>query len=71
MPNRVKQKPDLSEELPPRPKGFTTYMQALARKGGQISGARRMTNLSATQRRTIARKAARARWGKKKSDETS
>jgi hypothetical protein len=71
MPKRVKQKPDPSDELPPRPKGFTTYMQALARKGGQISGARRMTNLSANQRRAIAKKGARARWAKKKSDETS
>lgn len=71
MPKRVKQKPDPTDELPKRPKGFTTYMQALARKGGQVSGARRMTNLSATKRRAIARHAARARWAKKKSDETS
>ena len=69
MPKRVKHPADAPVELPPRPKSFRAYMTALGRKGGQVSGARRMTNLSAKQRQTIARTAARARWAKKKSEE--
>ena len=71
MPKRVKQTPDPPAALPPRPKGFTKYMQALARKGGQVSGARRMTNLTPAKRRAIARLAARARWAKKKPDDAA
>jgi len=44
---------------------LSKYMSSLGRKGGKISGARRKTNLSATQRRDIARRAAAARWGRK------
>jgi hypothetical protein len=40
---------------------MTEIAQALGRKGGRARAAR----LSAEQRRTIARNAARARWGKK------
>ena len=70
MPKRLKQSAD-SPDIPPSSKSFRAYMKILGRKGGLISGARRMTNLSATQRHAIARTAARARWGKKKSEETS
>jgi hypothetical protein len=45
-------------------------MTALARKGGRVSGSRRMTNLTPKQRQTIARKAAKARWAKKKEETT-
>lgn len=69
MPKRLKQAG--LPALPPRPKGFTEYMTALARKGGTISGARRMTNLTAKQRTAIARKAARARWAKKKPEDAA
>lgn len=41
-------------------------MRALGARGGRISGARRMENLSQEQRTSIASKAARARWAKKK-----
>jgi hypothetical protein len=47
------------------------YMSALGRKGGTISGARRMANLTPKQRQASARHAARARWNKKKSDESA
>jgi hypothetical protein len=41
-------------------------MSKLGAKGGKVSGARRMTNLSEEQRGAIALKAARARWAKAK-----
>jgi hypothetical protein len=46
---------------------LSTYMANLGRKGGTISGAKRMENLSERKRRQIAKKAAAARWGKKPS----
>jgi hypothetical protein len=52
--------------LPKPPKGLSAYMKALGQRGGKISGARRMTNLSDAQREAIALKAARARWDKAK-----
>ncbi len=42
---------------------FRARMSELGRKGGKISGAKRMENLSQKQRRDIARKGAKARWG--------
>ena len=45
---------------------LSEYMRALGRKGGKASGDRRMTNLSAEQRREIAAAAAKARWRKSK-----
>ena len=66
MPKRVQHIAIPESDLPPRPKAFRAYMTALGRKGGRISGARRMVNLTATERRRIATKAARARWAKKK-----
>lgn len=47
------------------PKGLSAYMAALGRKGGQVSGERRMKNLTDEQRQEIALKAARARWAKR------
>ena len=41
------------------------YLKAIGRKGGLVSGSRRMVNFSQEQRRSIAAKAARARWGNK------
>ena len=58
MPKRPKQ---------PLPPEVAAYMSALGKKGGAISGARRMTNLTPAKRRAIARLGARARWAKKKS----
>lgn len=53
-------------DAPKPPKGLSAYMSALGKRGGQVSGAKRMTNLSDEQRQTIALKAARARWAKAK-----
>lgn len=52
--------------LPPRPPGFTAYMRALGAKGGRIGGTRRLETMTPHQRTMVARKAALARWGKKK-----
>jgi hypothetical protein len=46
---------------------LSTYMAHLGRKGGKISGAKRMENLSERKRKAIARKAAAVRWSKKPS----
>lgn len=47
------------------PKGLSAYMSALGRKGGQISGAKRM-DMPVEERRRIASLAARAMWKKRK-----
>ena len=45
---------------------LSTYMAHLGRKGGKISGAKRMENLSERKRKSIAKNAASVRWGKKR-----
>jgi general stress protein YciG len=45
---------------------FRARMAELGRKGGKVSGAKRMENLSDRQRREIALKAAKARWRESK-----
>lgn len=42
---------------------YKAHMAKLGAKGGKISGAARMENLSAAKRKQIAKKAAAARWG--------
>ncbi len=39
-------------------------MAAMGRKGGKIGGKRRLTTMTSEQRKEVALKAARARWGK-------
>lgn len=56
---------EAASEVPAPPKGLSAYMSALGRKGGQISGAKRM-EMPVEQRRAIASKAARAMWAKRK-----
>jgi hypothetical protein len=56
---------DEPEATMPTPDQVSALMSALGRKGGKVSGARRMDNLTAKQRRDIALKAAKARWGKR------
>ena len=41
------------------------YLQAIGRKGGLASGARRLETSTPQQRQRLARHAARARWSKK------
>jgi hypothetical protein len=44
---------------------ISEHMRKLGAKGGKVSGAKRMENLSDKQRKEIASKAAGARWAKK------
>ena len=48
---------------------LSKYMSKLGKKGGKVSGARRMRNLSVAQRVSIASKAAKARWKNAKAAE--
>jgi len=59
------------EDEPPLRKGKKARMSPaaeLGRKGGLKGGKARAAKLSAEQRREIAKKAAKARWGHKKSE---
>ena len=47
---------------------LSAHMAKLGAKGGKISGAKRMENLSGKQRKDIARRAALARWAKQGQD---
>ena len=49
------------------PVDLSAYMAAIGRKGGQIGGKRRLKTMTKEQRRKVAAKAAKARWGKKPS----
>jgi hypothetical protein len=71
MPKRPKQKTPAGTAAaagaartpdPPSKAQISAYMSALGTKGGTKSGAKRMENLSARQRREIALKGAAARW---------
>lgn len=44
---------------------ISAYMATIGRKGGRIGGKRRLKTMSKEQRRKIAAKAARTRWGKR------
>ena len=50
------------ERAPSVPAGLSSYMAAIGRKGGRIGGKRRLETLSPHKRRSIAKKAAQARW---------
>lgn len=43
-------------------------MAAMGRKGGKIGGKRRLETMNPKERSAVARKAARARWQKKRSN---
>lgn len=45
---------------------LSEYMAAMGRKGGEIGGKRRLTTMTAKQRKAVAVKAAQARWLKAK-----
>jgi len=51
---------------PAKPSVISQVMAEMGRKGGRIGGKRRLVTMSAAERRKVALKAARARWGKKK-----
>jgi hypothetical protein len=44
---------------------ISRVMSAMGRKGGKIGGKRRMTTMTAEQRREVALKAAKTRWARK------
>ena len=48
----------------PSQEQISAVMAELGKKGGKIGGKRRLETMTARQRRSIARKAARARWAK-------
>jgi hypothetical protein len=54
------------ENAPVDRETLSRVMAAMGRKGGKIGGKRRLVTLTPTKRRQIAKKAAEARWGKKK-----
>lgn len=47
---------------------YKAHMAKLGAKGGKVSGAKRMTNLTEAERKRIAKKAADARWTNRKKD---
>jgi len=57
--------PEPDAPLTITPAALSAYMSALGRKGGKISGAKRM-EMPVSERRRIASLAARAMWAKKK-----
>ncbi|MGB6191743.1 MAG: hypothetical protein WBF42_04695 [Terracidiphilus sp.] len=55
---------NLPAEAVPVPSELSAYMAAMGRKGGQIGGKRRLVTMTPAQRKKVAAKAAKARWGK-------
>ncbi len=59
--------PEPAQEAPPiAPSSLSQYMAAIGRKGGQIGGKRRLKTMTKEQRKSVATKAARARWKKER-----
>ena len=59
--------PDPPPELPPPSRSLISQVMAeMGRKGGRIGGKRRLETLSGRRRSQIAKRAAQARWSKKK-----
>lgn len=50
---------------------LSQIMSAMGRKGGRIGGKRRLETMSARERSSVARKAAKARWEPKASKSAS
>jgi len=64
----VEQSTEVVESPPPAlpvPDSVSEYMAQIGRKGGQIGGKRRLSTLSEKERKAIASKAAKVRWGHK------
>lgn len=55
-----------SVEEPKQTQSVTEYLATIGRKGGLIGGKARADALPASKRKSIAQKAAKARWSKKK-----
>jgi|SRR5579864_1198559 len=65
LPDRAATQPEVESALA---EGKNPHAVALGLLGGSKGGKKRAANLSAEQRSEIAKKAARARWGRKKED---
>ena len=50
---------------PPTKAQISQVMAELGRRGGKIGGKRRLTTMTAAERKKIAKRAARARWKNK------
>jgi len=50
------------------PFSLSSYMAAMGRKGGMVGGKRRLVTMTTAQRKKAAAKAARARWGSRKTE---
>jgi len=48
---------------------LSQVMSEMGRKGGKIGGKRRLQTMTPKQRKTAARRAAKARWGKRQKAE--
>jgi hypothetical protein len=59
---------ETSERLAPKVSAsdISRVMAAMGRKGGKIGGKRRLTTMTAEQRREVAQKAAQTRWANHK-----
>jgi hypothetical protein len=51
---------------PPTKAQISQLMAAMGRKGGKIGGKRRLETMTAKERRQVAQKAAKARWGERR-----
>jgi hypothetical protein len=51
---------------PSVPFNLSDYMSGIGRKGGKIGGKRRLETMTAKERKQVAAKAARTRWGRRK-----
>ncbi len=54
-----------STEPPPTSTQISMLMAELGRKGGKVGGKRRLQTMTAKERRRIAKRAAKVRWGKR------
>ncbi|MBI3911198.1 MAG: hypothetical protein HY320_09730 [Armatimonadetes bacterium] len=61
-PTPTEEAPDQDQE--PQPGGKNPAAVALGRLGGKVGGKARAAKLSADERKAIAERAARARWGR-------
>jgi len=64
--NEEEEQSPKDEESPPEDSGKDPHAVALGRKGGKIGGKARAANMTPEERSEAARKAAIARWKKKR-----
>jgi hypothetical protein len=57
---------EVLSSIPLVPASVSEYMATIGRKGGKIGGKRRLSTLTAHERKIIASAAAKARWNKER-----